>query len=29
VMVGVVALVTFLYLVLTRVLPMEEPFQGN
>jgi molybdopterin-containing oxidoreductase family membrane subunit len=27
VMVGVVALVTFLYLVLTRVLPMEEPFQ--
>jgi len=29
VMVGVVALVTFLYLVLTRVLPMEETFQGN
>ena len=26
---GIVALVIFLYLVLTRVLPMEETFQGN
>ena len=29
VVVGVVSLVTFLYLVLTRVLPMEKTFQGN
>jgi molybdopterin-containing oxidoreductase family membrane subunit len=29
VLVGIISLITFLYLVLTRVLPMEKTFQGN
>ena len=29
VLVGIIALITFLYLVLTTVLPMEKTYQGN